>query len=49
MLAMNRVTSTIAKLDNFLDESMLHDTLKPDGEWKNSEARMIFNLMMRGD
>lgn len=41
MLAASCVTSTVAKLDNFLDENMSGDTLKPDGEWKQSVERMI--------
>lgn len=46
MLAVDRVMSTIA--EKFSDENMLRDSWKLDGEWKESVAGTISNLMMRG-
>ena len=47
MRATDRVL-TIAKLEAFLDESMLRDTFKPNGKWIESAGRMVAKLMLRG-
>lgn len=48
MLAADRVMRTNSELEVCLDESMLSDTLKPDGKLKDSVARMTCAPMIRG-
>lgn len=48
MQATDRVMSTIAKLEAFLDENMIRDSFKPDGQWQESFGRLVSNLRVRG-
>lgn len=48
MMAVDRALITIAMFEDVLDEKVLRDTLKLAEKWKNSVARTIRNLMIRG-
>lgn len=48
MPATDRVLSTIAILEVLVDESMLRDIFKPDGQWQDPAGRIVSRLMVKG-